>query len=147
MRLRTDDRFAAEAAGLVAAGLPLTTELAYRVREKMTVLGSVPPADPGDTWCVRWRGHGIVGTPEYLPGPIAGYAICCPGCHQVHCWTSATNCGPRNEYGSCPHNGTGSCWTWTGSAEANTLTASPSLYASNACGWHGWLQNGQLRHC
>lgn len=47
----------------------------------------------------------------------------------------------------CQHSGVGSCWVWTGSAEANTLHASPSLHAlkeKGACGYHGFLQNGIL---
>jgi len=134
MRFRTDRPLAAEAAGLLAAGLPLPPNLAYMVREGVVDPASVPPAEPGDTWLIRW--HAPDGN-----GPVAGYAIRCPKCRQVHHWTSATNCRP------CPHQGTGSCWTWIGDPAANTLTARPSLYASHACGWHGFLTNGVLSSC
>lgn len=87
---------------------------------------------PGDIWRVRWY------KADGEEGPIAGYAICCPRCLKVHAWTSALNCKP------CPHQGKSSCWNWTGSAEDGTLSASPSLFASGACGWHGWLRNGVL---
>jgi hypothetical protein len=89
-------------------------------------------AKPGDAWRIRWY-------QKDGEGPIAGYAICCPKCSQVHRWCSASNCSP------CPHQGIGSCWNWTGSAEDGTLTASPSLFASLGCGWHGWLQNGEMK--
>lgn len=105
-------------------------------------LVGVEPAQPGDCWRAHW--HALSGV-----GPIAGYAICCPKCLQVHSWTSARNCKP------CPHQGIGSCWQWSGSAEDGTLTASPSLHAlakgpkvgidGHGCGWHGWLQNGELK--
>lgn len=137
MRLRTDNRFAAEILGLQAVGLPLSGELQYRLNHGIDLAG-VPPAAPGDTWEVRWHVAGRIGEPGYVPGPIAGYAICCPKCRQVHDWTLALNCRP------CPHSGNGSCWTWTGDATAGTLTASPSLHAIGACGWHGFLRNGRM---
>jgi hypothetical protein len=100
-----------------------------------------PPAQPGDIWRLRWYKQGG-------EGPIAGYAICCPKCGEVHHWTQAANCARTVDTSSgvkvCAHSGTGSCWTWTGSAEEGTLTADPSLHASGACGWHGWLKNGVL---
>lgn len=145
MRFRTDNSTSAEIHGMRAVGLPLMAELAYRAAHDR--LEDVPPAEPGDTWEVRWYGKGRSGTPEYVEGPIAGYAICCPKCRQVHRWTGALNCQPRDEHGSCRHSGKGSCWAWTGDAAAGTLTASPSLHATGACGWHGWLQNGDLREC
>lgn len=94
---------------------------------------SIPPATPGDVWRVLWS-----------TGPIAGYAIGCPLCTQIHAWTSALNCSNKTHTGSCAHSGVGSCWTWTGCAEDGTLSANPSLYAVRACGWHGWLRNGVL---
>lgn len=109
----------------------------------------VPAAEPGDTWRVRW--HNPDGE-----GPIAGYAICCPKCREVHLWASAANCSSRHSYPvtgtdgqtyqgyRCDHTGVGSCWVWSGSAEDNQLSASPSLHAVNACGWHGFLTNGEL---
>lgn len=114
-------------------------------------LVGVEPASPGDCWRVRWyKSDG--------EGPIAGYAICCALCLQVHSWTTALNCGSRNAQGSCEHNGVSSCWQWTGSAEDGTLTASPSLHAidqggcpaidnAHGCGWHGWLLSGELTPC
>jgi hypothetical protein len=102
-----------------------------------------PPAQPGDLWRIHWHS-------EAEPPPLAGYAIGCPRCLEVHRWTSANNCHEGEVDGLCVHersqNGgrLGSCWTWTGSAEEGTLTASPSLL-NNQCGWHGWLRNGELR--
>lgn len=101
---------------------------------------ATPTAVPGDVWRVRWAR--TIGT--NADGPIAGYAICCSLCLRVHWWTTALNCLPK----PCPHEGVGSCWTWTGSAESNLLTASPSLHClkeKGGCGFHGWLQNGILR--
>lgn len=99
-----------------------------------------PLPKAGDTWRVRW--YRPVGEEE---GPVAGYAICCPKCGDIHAWTTAINCTSPRENGSCSHSGTGSCWTWTGSAEDGTLTANPSLLVvTPECGYHGWLQNGVL---
>lgn len=107
-----------------------------------------PPAEPGDVWRVRWYRQNR----QNNEGPVAGYDICCPRCRHVHAWTTAHNCGSRRSLPdgggfTCDHMGKSSCWTWTGSAEEGTLTASPSLHASaehGGCGWHGWLQNGDL---
>ncbi len=98
------------------------------------------PAQPGDTWRLTWAGEGE---------QLSGYAICCPRCKEVHRWTTANNCHEEEVGGLCVHERTtqggrlGSCWQWTGSAEENRLTAHPSLM-SNACGWHGWLRDGEL---
>jgi hypothetical protein len=110
-----------------------------------------PKAEPGDVWRIYWYHHDDQG--HQLNDWIAGYAICCLGCGRVHPWTQALNCGQKiqTEYGeSCIHvqNRT-SCWTWTGSAEEGTLTASPSLQVVKercewGCGWHGYIQNGDL---
>lgn len=109
---------------------------------------NTPPAEAGDVWRIHWHKEGG-------EGPIAGYAIACIKCDQVHSWTTANNCEPKIEhkfkdvngneqtYTTCTHSGVGSCWVWTGSAEDNMLTASPSLL-SNECGFHGHLQNGIL---
>ena len=102
--------------------------------DRVALFEATLEAEPGDTWRIRWYA-------EDGEGPIAGYAICCPRCGQVHYWTTALNCKP------CPHQGKSSCWQWSGSAEAGTLTASPSLFAQRACGWHGWLRNGELTEC
>jgi hypothetical protein len=103
---------------------------------------AVAAAQPGDTWRVHWYKEDADG--NSMEGPFAGYDICCPGCRRVHAWTTALNCLPK----PCPHEGKGSCWQWTGSAEEGTLTASPSLYSvkeKGGCGWHGFLANGTLR--
>lgn len=100
-------------------------------------LAGFEPAQQGDVWRIHWHS-----------GPLAGYAITCPKCKQVHQWTTALNC---REAG-CPHNGVSSCWKWTGSPEEGTLTASPSLHCvtewkgnpTGGCGWHGHLSNGQM---
>lgn len=112
------------------------------------------PAQPGDVWRLRWYA-------QNGEGPIAGYAICCPKCLRVHHWSSAGNCGSRRErelpdgegtvggkYTMCDHQvARGSCWDWTGSAEENTLSETPSLLETGTCGWHGYLTNGELRPC
>lgn len=106
----------------------------------MAEIEKTPPAQPGDTWRLHWAGEGDM---------LAGYAICCPKCREVHRWTSANNCHEQEVDGLCIHerstNGgqLGSCWQWTGSAEDNHLTASPSLQI-HTCGWHGWLRDGEL---
>lgn len=99
---------------------------------------ATPAAQPGDIWRILWH------KPPGVVGPLAGYDICCPQCGQVHSWTTALNCASRWPDGACDHSGVGSCWTWTGIAEEGTLSASPSLHASGACGWHGWLKDGVL---
>jgi len=117
---------------------------------------TVPPAERGDVWQVRWRGEGD----GSVPGPIAGYAFCCPGCGHVHTATSSGNCGQKIQrsykdkdgkdvpYTTCAHSGVGSCWSWSGSAEGNTLTCSPSILVTmdkhepGGCNWHGFLTNG-----
>lgn len=101
-------------------------------------------AQPGDAWRIYWAK--AAGVPE----PIAGYALTCPkpDCPDgVHQWTTASNCSTKGQDGKrCSHEGIGSCWTWTGSAEDGTLTANPSLHcvAPIGCGWHGWLRDGQM---
>lgn len=145
IRFRTDSSFAADDAARVLRG---HNAMWFDNDE----LKDVEPAQPGDCWRVRWAR--TVDMPEGAEGAIAGYAICCPKCKQVHNWTSARNC-PRVD-GVCKHSGLGSCWTWTGSAEEGTLTASPSLHSldddndggaadnGTGCGWHGYLRNGEL---
>ncbi len=130
-------------------------------------LVGVEPAMPGDTWVSRWAKSDL--QPDAIRhvvdglGPIAGYAICCPKCLHVHAWCSAHGCGFNPQTYSyvdkdgktvtgtvCGHSGISSCWTWTGSAEEGTLSASPSLHCVEAlggCGWHGYLTNGVLKHC
>jgi hypothetical protein len=113
---------------------------------------ALEPGRPGDIWRIRWYKDGS-------EGPIAGYAIWCPKCNDLHHWTTATNCreggqehsyksgtGVERTYYVCGHSGVGSCWEWTGSAEEGTLTARPSLLC-HTCGFHGWLTNGQLSDC
>lgn len=115
--------------------------------EALAEILATPPARPGDLWRIKWH------SPGTWPVPLAGYAIGCPRCGAVHCWTSANNCHVEEVGGLCVHersqNGgrLSSCWTWTGRAEEGTLTASPSLQDLGACGFHGWLQNGILRDC
>ena len=116
----------------------------------------IPPAEPGDVWRVHWGGIGN-------EGKLAGYAICCILCRHVHTWTSASNCrddwqehhwtdkdGKDQVYHDCRHQREHtSCWTWTGSAEENTLNGSPSLQVIphpdwDNCNFHGHLINGDL---
>lgn len=150
MRFRDDSWWAAEAAARRARGRPDPKcecgreDCIYSAAWWMKTL----PARPGDTWRSRWaltieqKARGLT------EGPIAGYAICCPVCLDVHAWTSATNCAqmiPGKPY--CAHSGTGSCWNWTGSAEDHFLSASPSLWSvpdKGGCGFHGFLTNGWL---
>lgn len=133
IRLRTDHRFIADAKARGIARWEHTTPEEW---------DTVPPAEPGDTWRVTWW------RPNEEIGPLAGYDICCPQCRQVHGWTVSGNCNAHTIPGKrCDHEGVGSCWTWTGSAEDGTLTAMPSLYAIRACGWHGWLDKGEMRLC
>lgn len=118
---------------------------------------AVPPAQKGDVWRIFWHHEEAPG--KQLNDRIAGYAICCIICGKVHAWTSARNCsqkvkrsyvdssGKTVEYDSCVHSGLASCWIWTGSAEAGTLTASPSLMVipgPDRCNYHGWIRNGEI---
>ncbi len=107
-----------------------------------------PKAEPGDVWRIHWyhRDENDVQLDDW----IAGYAICCIGCSRVHCWTTALNCAQKTKEGSCVHSEAhGSCWSWSGSAEEGTLTASPSLQVVADrcpwhCGWHGYIQAGDI---
>lgn len=108
-----------------------------------------PKAEPGDVWRILWKSDAI-----------AGYAICCPGCRKVHHWTTARNCankitnsytdsktGEVKTYESCIHSGNGSCWNWSGSAEENNLSATPSLQVTaDDCKWHGYITNGDIHN-
>jgi hypothetical protein len=132
-------------------------EYKERVPDYLDKFEATPIAEPGDVWCIHWYKEGIE------QGPLAGYAICCIKCGHVHNWTTAGNCqtdvqavhytgtdGSDQQYPACAHKrtGAGSCWNWSGSAEDNTLTASPSLLVTDQkCGFHGWLQDGELRAC
>lgn len=150
MRFRTDGWHYAD---LKCAGITPEKFAEWHGPNQVEAYKNFPAAEPGDIWRIHWY------APEGQQGPIAGYAICCPKCKRVHAWTTATNCSQKTiersytdkdgkvvKYKSCPHEGTGSCWNWSGSAENNTLTASPSLFnQAPDCGWHGWLQNGVLR--
>jgi hypothetical protein len=138
IRFRTDAMFKAADASRLARGLGTL----WLKREE---IGDVEPARPGDIWRVRWM-ETLDDRAAGRQGPIAGYDICCPKCLEVHSWTTASNCAQRSG-DTCAHSGKGSCWTWTGKPEDGSLSASPSLHASRACGWHGYLTNGLLKHC
>ena len=94
---------------------------------------AIEPAQPGDVWILRNQNGGIV-----------GYGLTCPNeaCDQgAHAWDHARDCPHRYERDAPP------CWTWTGSIEDGTLTATPSLHVVKewgGCGWHGWLRNGEM---
>jgi len=117
---------------------------------------ATPKAEPGDVWRLHWGGVAELGE----SGPVAGYAICCPGCGHVHPWIRAKNCNQKVQksyvdsktgqsvaYESCVHEGVSSCWQWSGSAEEGTLTASPSLQVQqDDCHWHGWIQAGDIHN-
>lgn len=142
MRFRADDRWIAEAKAL---GRPYKDY--FGTRKKWD---STPAAEPGDTWRILF--YAPKGEPK---DRLAGYDIACPKCRHVHGWTSARNCGSRREriiggetYTMCDHQvAREPCWTWTGSAEDGTLSASPSLHCDasiGGCGYHGFLTNGVL---
>lgn len=148
MRFRADGwHYAEKNANFTDAEL---TEQGYDI----AAVRAVPIPEPGDVWRIYWHK-----SDESAPDVLAGYAICCPRCKGVHCWTMASNCqfqivehtytddaGVEHKYKVCGHSGSGSCWQWSGSAEANTLTAHPSLL-NHGCGWHGFLTDGSLREC
>ena len=143
MRYRTDGSWYAECAARLRDGKPLPEP--YDGDEYRAEIAATPPAEPGDTWPMHWHSDGDA------EGPLAGYGICCPRCGEIHWWTTATNCTTNLVDGACEHRRRsgrlGSCWTWTGDPTQNRLSASPSLFASGpgACGWHGWLTDGELR--
>lgn len=142
IRFRTGSMFKAEDAARVARG----EETKWFEREE---LAGVEPAQPGDCWRSRWAVTVDQQAAGMTEGPIAGYDLCCPKCLAVHHWGTARNCSQKvGDY--CVHYGVGSCWNWTGSAEDGTLSASPSLHCDisiGGCGWHGYLTNGELKHC
>lgn len=160
MRFRTDNAHIAERKALGDTYEASHVD-SWATRE---IWDATPPAEPGDTWRTRWAvtvDQQVAGITE---GPIAGYAICCPKCRQVHRWTTALGCPPvhhhkyidangvEQKFSTCAHSGVGSCWDWSGSADENTLTAKPSLHCvtewsghpTGGCGWHGFLTNGEL---
>ncbi len=102
----------------------------------------------GDTFRIYWY-HMVNG--KQVDDQLAGYMICCPKCLTLHSWTSAKDCkvgtSPTQVYCDHQRNRT-SCWTWTGSAEDNKLSASPSLQVvkgkDQPCDWHGVLTDGVL---
>lgn len=159
MRFRTDNSHIAE-----RKRLGDTYEVAHveswATRE---VWDATPAAEPGDTWRTRWAVTIEQKAQGLTEGPIAGYAIACIKCREVHRWTSALNCEPKIPWSTswvddegvsrtssrthCTHSGKGSCWVWTGSAEENLLNASPSLHSlidKGGCGYHGFLTNGEI---
>lgn len=153
IRFRTDSTGNAEDAARLARGetVPECSCQEPDCPNTLERIRATPPAEPGDTWRLFFHHEGEG------DGPVAGYGICCPGCRQVHYWSSASNCEPKVQrtgrnpdgsefsYWTCEHRERReSCWTWTGSAEEGTLSAYASLYAKGACGWHGWLRNGEL---
>jgi hypothetical protein len=139
IRARTGSPHYAE----LAANLDKAREVYGDRHDIFTLITQTEPAKPGDTWRLTWSERG---------GNLAGYAICCPKCKQVHYWAQANNCTADVRNGVCKHaratdgGELGSCWQWTGTAEDGTLTAQPSLFASGVgeCGYHGWLSDGVL---
>jgi hypothetical protein len=133
MRLRTDSGFIAGwKFGHDRVGCRCGPDLNHVAH--MPECADIPPAEPGDVWRLVTQA-----------GDLLGYTLVCPNpeCSAgVHAWTHAGNCEHRD------HPAHASCWTWTGSPEDGTLTASPSLQviASSAgdCAWHGWLRNGEM---
>jgi hypothetical protein len=152
MRFRTDSWHDAKRAKWTDEQLKEWSE----THEGIERIRATPPAQPGDTWRIFWHKND-----ESAPDVLAGYAICCPTCRGIHCWTTASNChwqetehswtdqaGVIHKYKVCGHSGKSSCWTWTNSAEENKLTARASLWAQSPdCGWHGFLTDGILKEC
>lgn len=117
-------------------------------------------AKVGDVWRLRrcpTGPHIVQGYAEnHLDWPVSHYALVCPvaTCADgVHGWAHAYDCPAGDHFGAECKVGPGrlSCWTWTGSIEAGTLTASPSLHILPAsaptfktCEFHGFLTNGVL---
>lgn len=140
MRFRTDHMTAAEEHARVLAGksrIPCTCD-DLDCASRPEVYEKVEPARPGDMWTCMFSDRGQ-----------AGYWLCCPKCGDLHAVTSASNCTEKGTFGGyvmCRHQHERiSCWTWSGSAENNTLTAHPSIHFVGECGWHGWLENGAFR--
>jgi hypothetical protein len=153
MRFRTDGWHYAD---LKAEGKSLEQYCAPEAptEEERRRWDATPKAERGDVWRVFWRHCDESG--NHLDDRIAGYAICCISCGRVHHWTTALNCGQKfkTDWGeSCIHQRDhGSCWQWSGSAEAGTLTARPSIcVVKDRCRWgcafHGWLTNGEIKSC
>ncbi len=154
MRFRTDGWHYAD---MKAKG---TDYLPYcQTDEQKKYWNETPVAEPGDVWRIHWSAYDEA-IQQNIDGPLAGYAICCLKCKGVHAWTTANNCNQPIErsyinekseevkYQSCVHNGVGSCWNWTGSAEDNQLSGTPSLLVTDGvCGFHGFLTNGILKEC
>lgn len=131
---------------------------------------ATPPPEPGDAWRIGWymqegeatedfirtyrRRYGDASIPPESNVPLAGFAICCIKCGEVHHWTSANNCSTRKQLppwkdqAGVEHPGGGytcqhiedrtSCWTWTLDADGRPLTARASLLC-HICGYHGFL--------
>lgn len=128
-------------------------------------VASGEPARVGDVWAFRQRPDGphVVlsyggSHPEW---PLACYALVCPveRCKEgAHCWHHAYDCAAGTTRGAACKRGAGrlSCWDWSGSVEAGTLSAQPSLQVCteveragkkvrlDTCGFHGFLTGGVL---
>jgi hypothetical protein len=161
MRLRTDSWMWAD---IKIGPQPITHEQAVKWygEEEAKEYDNTPPPAQGDVWEIHWSktepANDGTNTNNVIEGigPLAGYALVCPGCKRVHAWTTANNCartvkfmwvdehGKQNEGAVCVHSGKSSCWNWTGSAKDGTLTATPSLL-NHECGWHGFLTNGVMK--
>lgn len=136
MRLRTDSLHIAgwkrahdlRGCAVVCGDKPKRNHVAHQPRKYRA-----KPAEPGDVWVLHNRN-----------GAITGYAMTCPNeaCEQgVHPWDHAYNCPVRAEPDAPP------CWSWTGSIEEDSLTATPSLHVlaeRGGCGWHGFITSGQM---
>lgn len=111
-------------------------------------LAAIVPATPGDYWRITWHA---------APEKLAGFAICCPKCKEIHHWTSANNCGSKRQITITTPGGTEhkamtcdhqqrheSCWTWTLDETGKPIRAVASLFANGPgmCGYHGFLGGG-----
>lgn len=94
-----------------------------------------------------WVGHGGEGTSNADGSPIpyraqVGIAFDCPcGCDS-RCYIGFKN----------PPDGGPPCdvrdvnWQRQGDT-FETITLSPSIQRIGGCGWHGWIQNGEVKTC
>ena len=95
----------------------------------------------------RFVGAGGPGITDRSGSPVperrcVGVSFECP------CVSCGTRCYVpfRNPLDGGPPipNGDEDTWQRTGE-DLDTLTLAPSIYRSDGCGWHGWVENGVVR--
>lgn len=111
----------------------------------------VVDGDP-DTW--RARGCPVVsftGPREYETeveslAAAQGIQFDCPKCLKAHrCAVTFSDRGALNSQGSQDAEGKPSRWLVSGSG-FDDLTARPSIFLKDSCGWHGFITNGIIVH-